>query len=440
MALKDLFQKKKKGRACVVGLDGVPCTLVKKFTEDGTWPFMAKLVKAGALHQMKVTLPEISAVSWPSFMTGANPGVHGIFGFTELAEGYRLRFTNFSDLKCPTFWDRIGERGKRSVVINQPGTYPAREIPGSLVSGFVAIELHKAVKPMRWLATLRRNNYEIDIDTQRCRKDHNQLFIELKRTLDGRRAVAEAMWKEEEWDFFQVVITGTDRLQHYLWSAVEDPKHERHGQAMDYYRDIDKFIKEMWERCHATVDVSAEGEGFFMLSDHGFCGIKQEVYVNAWLREQGYLSFVKDPPESMSDITTASRAFCLDPGRIYIHRVGKYDNGKVAEADVPALIAEIRERLGALCYHDEKVIEFVKTREEAYEGPEAKNGPDLVAVANHGFDLKGMIGAKEVFGRSDLTGMHTWDDAFFWSLDKQGDDLNITELARIVTGPLKVNW
>jgi len=435
MALRDLFRKKKSNRSCVVGLDGVPHSLVRRFIEDGTWPFMATLAKSGVFTKMKVTLPEISAVSWPSFMTGANPGVHGIFGFTELGPGYRMKFTNFGDLKAPTFWDRLGQSGKRSVVINQPGTYPARDIPGVIISGFVAIELSKAVRPMRYLATLRRNNYEIDIDTQRCRRDHNQLFIELKRTLDSRRAVADALWKEEDWDYFQAVITGTDRLQHYLWSAVEDPAHQRHGQALDYYREVDRFIKEMWERYHGSVDVSREGEGFFLLSDHGFCGIKQEVYVNTWLRENGFLSFDKDPPESLADISADSKAFALDPGRIYIHRQGKYEKGKVSEPE--GLIKELRDKLLNLSYYDEKVLELIKTRDEVYFGPETKNGPDLVLVGNHGFDLKGQIAAREVFGRSDLTGMHTWDDAFFWSLDPPGDDLNITQLAEIVTRPLK---
>jgi predicted AlkP superfamily phosphohydrolase/phosphomutase len=437
MALRDIFKKKKGNRSCVVGLDGVPHSLVMRFVEDGTWPFMAGLVKSGSLTRMKVTLPEISAVSWPSFMTGANPGVHGVFGFTELDGDYNMSFTNFQSLKCPTFWDRLGEQGKKSVVINQPGTYPARDIPGVLISGFVAIELHKSVKPMRHLATLRRNNYEIDIDTQRCRKDHNQLFVELKRTLDSRRAVVEKLWKDEEWDYFQIVITGTDRLQHYVFPAILDPEHQRHEQAIDYYRRIDGFVKEMWERHHASVDVSREGEGFFMLSDHGFCAIDQEVYVNAWLKEQGYLKFDNEDPKGLGDISSEGKAFALDPGRIYIHRKGKYKKGQVEYSDADALISEIKEKLGALCYHDQQVIETVKLRDEAYQGPETENGPDLVAVANHGFDLKGMPGAREVFGRSDLTGMHTWDDAFFWSLETPGDDLCIDQLADIVTSPLK---
>ena len=53
----------------MVGLDGVPYTLVKQFCADGTWRFMEGLSRNGAMRQMEVTLPEISAVSWPSFMT-----------------------------------------------------------------------------------------------------------------------------------------------------------------------------------------------------------------------------------------------------------------------------------------------------------------------------------------------------------------------------------
>jgi len=434
LALLGFLKKKKPHRACVVGLDGVPHSLVLRLTAEGVMPFLGGMVKAGAGQKMKVTLPEISAVSWPSFMTGQNPGVHGIFGFTELGPGYKLRFTNFTNLKCPTLWDKLGERGKRSVVINQPGTYPARAIPGAMISGFVAVELNKSVAPLKWLATLRRANYEIDIDTQRCRKDHNQLFLELKRTTDGRRAVIDVLWKEEDWDFFQAVITGTDRLQHYLMAAVDDKSHPRHAQAMEYYANIDRFIKEMWERYHSSAEVSREGEGFYLLSDHGFCVIKQEVNVNAWLRQEGYLKFENEPPKGYEEISADSRAFALDPGRIYIHLKGKYPKGCVEPgAAAENLTREIADKLRTLCYHSENVIEMVRTRAEAYSGPEAKNGPDLVAVANHGYDLKAALGATEVFGRSDLTGMHTWDDAFFWSAQAQNPDLEITQLAEIVT-------
>ena len=130
-----LWSKKKK-RVCVVGLDGVPYTLLNRFIEDGTMPALAEIVRTGCLSKMRVTLPEISAVSWPSFMTGKNPGHHAIFGFTDLKpQSYSLRFPSFKDLRAPTIWDKLSERKKRSVVINQPSTYPARPIEGALISG-----------------------------------------------------------------------------------------------------------------------------------------------------------------------------------------------------------------------------------------------------------------------------------------------------------------
>ena len=126
------FWSKKKGRVCVVGLDGVPHSLVKRFTDDGTMPELAKIVRGGHLGKMKVTLPEISAVSWPSFMTGSNPGRHSIFGFTDLKpNSYSMRFPSYGDLRAPTIWDKLAEKKKRSVVINQPSTYPARPLEAS---------------------------------------------------------------------------------------------------------------------------------------------------------------------------------------------------------------------------------------------------------------------------------------------------------------------
>ena len=140
------------GRVCVIGLDGVPFDLLRRLAGEGVMPAMRKLLGEGHLHKLKASLPEISSVSWTSFMTGTNPGQHGIFGFTDLQEkSYRLRFPNSADVKAPTIWDRLGERGLKSIVINQPSTYPARKIEGALVAGFVAIELaRRSTRSRTW--------------------------------------------------------------------------------------------------------------------------------------------------------------------------------------------------------------------------------------------------------------------------------------------------
>jgi predicted AlkP superfamily phosphohydrolase/phosphomutase len=53
-------------------------------------------------------------------------------------------------------------------------------------------------------------------------------------------------------------------------------------------------------------------------------------------------------------------------------------------------------------YNGQKVIRQVFKAEEIYKGKYTSLGPDLLAVSSPGFDLKGSIKRKEIFGRSYL--------------------------------------
>ncbi len=427
------FWSKKKGRACVVGLDGVPHTLLKRFTEDGTMPALAEIIRTGHLGKMKVTLPEISAVSWPSFMTGSNPGRHSIFGFTDLKpNSYSMRFPSYSDLREPTIWDKLAEKKKRSVVINQPSTYPARPMEGVLVSGFVALSLRKAVHPPSILPRLEQDGYIIDIDTLRARDDHSYLLSENAKVLEARERAVNFFWENEKWDYFEVVVTGTDRLHHYLWDALDDESHPCHDAFLDYYRKVDAFIGRLHSKFRKLTGAGESTPGFFLLSDHGFTGVKSEFYLSAWLKKEGFLKLEKEDADSLEAIAEGTRAFVMDPSRIYLNMVGKYPKGCVKPEDVKPIVADIKAGLTELTCNGDRVIDKVFDREEAYDGPFAAQGPDLVAVSKYGYDVKGSPKHKELFGRTPLTGMHTWDDAFFWSAQELPEDLNITDVAEII--------
>ena len=408
-------------RVCVVGLDGVPIELLRRLADDGVMPNVAARIAAGHLRPMRASLPEISAVSWSSFMTGTHPGEHGIFGFTNVNPGtYDLTFPSFTDVEVPTLWDRLGKRGLTSVVLNQPATYPARSIPGVLVSGFVAVDLTRSVKPLSWLGSLRRLDYRIDIDIPRSRADHDWLMQDLHYTLQSRGAALARLWDEVDWDFMQVVVTGTDRLYHYLWDAVVDPDHPRHEATLEYHRAVDRFVGQVWERFATAADDPEQH--FWMLSDHGFCAIEQEVQLNAWLRETGYFAADADAGD-LRGIDPDSRAFALDPGRIYIHRRGRFARGRVEEAEVPELKAEIANALRALRYDGQPVVRDVFDAADIYNGPRVHVGPDLVVLSHPGFDLKASPTASGVFTRTDLVGMHTWDDAFLlapYAIENEG--------------------
>lgn len=425
-----LFQKKtKKTRSCVIGLDGVPYSLVLELADRGIMPSLADLLKTGHLHRMKASLPEISAVSWTDFMTGTDSGSHGIFGFTDLKPGsYALRFPNFLDMKGETLWDVLGKSGKRSIILNQPSTYPARPLNGVLVSGFVALDLAKAVYPLSQKAVLDRIGYQIDIDSLKSRQDHAFFWSELKRTTDGRERALDHFWNED-WDFFEFVITGTDRLHHFLWNVYADRDHSDHERFLDFYRRVDGIIGRL---VHSYRRLTGGVAGLYLLSDHGFCQIDQEVYLNAWLQKEGYLRLAGDAPQGLEEIAEGSVAFALDPNRIYLNTRGRFPKGAVDESARKALKAEIAQKLQTLEFQGRRTIRRVFDADTVYTGPLSASGPDLLVLSEPGFDLKGSVKKKDVFGRTDLEGMHTWDDAFFWSEQKVGDDLMIRQLSTVI--------
>jgi predicted AlkP superfamily phosphohydrolase/phosphomutase len=428
-SLMSLFKKKKKERVMVIGLDGVPYSLLLELAQKGIMPATSKLIDSGHIQRMKASLPEISAVSWTNFMTGTNPGTHGIFGFTDFKkDSYDLRFPNFLDLKKETFWDKLGDQRKKCIIINQPSTYPARKINGILISGFVAIELSKAVYPPSFQAPLEQVGYEIDIDTQKSTENAEFLWKDLAKTLSARLKAFNLFWKEE-WDYFEFVITGTDRLHHFQWDAYEDESHRYHQNFLDYYSQIDRVIDEIVTSFRKLTD---NDKGLYLLSDHGFAKIEQEVYLNAWLEEQDYLKFKNPSPESLAEIYPSSRAFVMEPNRIYLNLKEKFPEGCVEPSEKKALKEEISKKLERLEYQGKKVVRCVFDAEEIYSGPYLAEGPDLIVLSECGFDMKGSVKKKEVFGRSKLQGMHTWDDAFFLSKKEQDQDLSISDLAKII--------
>jgi predicted AlkP superfamily phosphohydrolase/phosphomutase len=435
MAFK--FLKRKAPRACVIGLDGVPHSMLQHLMERGVMPHTRDIVSRGVLRDMTVTLPEISSVSWSTFMTGKNPGEHGIFGFTDLKEGsYSLRFPSFRDLKTDTIWDRLGERDMRSIVINQPSTYPAREIPGVLISGFVAIDMDKALYPRKYLAALAKAHYQVDLDAGKCKDDPARLFADLDSLLECRRKIMDELWDKESWNLMEVVITGTDRLHHFMFDAYEDESHRHHQNFLQYYRNVDTFIGYTYKK---FLDGDGDNENFFLLSDHGFCGTESEVYVNSVLQEHGFL-VLEDPSAGLEGISAKSKAFALDPARIHINYRSRYPKGGADDDDGAQIKRDLKDIFESLEHTGpnggEKVIRHVFDGDDVYSGPFASRGPDLLLVPKNGYDLKGRVGAGAIVGERRLQGMHTWDDAFFFS--QRRDLLTDSEPLTIVDVPGKI--
>jgi predicted AlkP superfamily phosphohydrolase/phosphomutase len=142
------------------------------------------------------------------------------------------------------------------------------------------------------------------------------------------------------------------------------------------------------------------------------------VYLNAWLRNEGLLHFLNDPPASFEDIDPErTKAFVLDPGRVYVNQKGTMPAGSVASGQEYERVLKILIE-GFLSIKDQKTSETVISRvfrkNELFSGPFAAKAPDLVLWGAKGYDLKGDITRQDVFGHPNSSGMSTYNDAFFY--------------------------
>ncbi len=245
-------------------------------------PNLADIARHGTFLRMTTSLPAVSSVAWTSFMTGKNPGEHGIFGFTELkSREISLRLPSFDDIRRPAIWhicDNVD-----SIVVNLPFTYPARPLRGVLISGFVAPIFERAVYPQSLMDWLRSRNYRIDVDTVKARQDPEILISDLFDTMNTHEEVMFALMAQQPWDLFIGVITGTDRLHHFLFDACSDSSHPRHRDCIDYYRRIDHFFGRLREKLGA-------GTKLIVLSDHGFTHLKTSAATQLYSQDAGLLA------------------------------------------------------------------------------------------------------------------------------------------------------
>ncbi|MBN3038334.1 MAG: alkaline phosphatase family protein [Candidatus Omnitrophica bacterium] len=416
-------------RTFVLGLDGVPYSFLKQAFAKGQMPHLAKMAGQAGLKKINSVYPTISSVAWTSYMTGVNPAEHNIFGFVNRnADPFRITIPTAQDRKAETIWSALSRQGKRVIVINVPLTYPPEEVNGILASGFLCTDIEKCAYPASFNRYLKEKDYIIDVDAWLARSNKKEEFMQqLHQAMEKRFQLAWELIEKEKWDFFQLHIMETDRLFHFFWNDVENQS-EFSAPANSFFEKLDLFIHKLQERLSGN-------DRLLILSDHGFCAVKSEVQLNAWLEEQGFLRFEDNVEKKLPNYSKESLCYSLIPGRIFINLQGREQKGSVSKNDYQKLRLEIKEKL--LEFNDpnngEKVIEKVFFREEIYKGPYLEQAADIIAHPVDGYDLKGKVGAKAVFEMSELNGMHTYDDAFALGINLGLDSIDsIQDFKKII--------
>jgi predicted AlkP superfamily phosphohydrolase/phosphomutase len=138
-------------KVIVIGLDGLEPSIVERLLQQNELPNLQRVRDAGYYGRVRTTYPAQTPVAWSSFVTGTNPGGHGIFDFisrdpnTYMPDIALNRFERpKSVLALPravnrrqglAIWQHLSKAGVTSVVLRCPVTFPADKLLGKMISG-----------------------------------------------------------------------------------------------------------------------------------------------------------------------------------------------------------------------------------------------------------------------------------------------------------------
>jgi predicted AlkP superfamily phosphohydrolase/phosphomutase len=291
-------------KVMVIGLDGATFDLIEPWARAGHLPTLARLMVEGAYGLLGSTVPPMTGPAWTSFMTGKNPGKHGIYDWIyRHRDSYDVSPTTAKHCHEPTIWSILSHAGRRVCVFNVPMTFPPKPVNGLMISGMPAPSTKVTITyPVELLAEIERDvgEYLLYPDPGQAYSDSGvDAFLDrLYRTTDTRFKVMSYLRARDDWDLFMVVLNGTDTIQHAMWKYMS-PKHPLHdpkkfakyGDAMlRYFQYVDQALGEIV----ASLD---DDTVLVLMSDHGFGPFHKFIHVNNWLCQQGWLE-IKGTPQA----------------------------------------------------------------------------------------------------------------------------------------------
>lgn len=437
------------------GIDGATFDIILPAIRAGKLPHLQSLIEGGSWGRLQSTIHPITPMAWSSFATGVNAGKHGIFDFSRLEEN-RIRLNTAEDRKAPAIWTYLSRSRKSSIVLNVPFTYPTERIRGIMIPGFDTPRVERKIfYPEEIYDELidKFGSYRLDWTFPVGQKfDIESYMSEVEETIRHRCDTSLHLLENHPWDFFMVVFTSVDHVQHIFW---QHPRGiltiERTYQMVD--QSLGKFLASLDDETTVIV-----------MSDHGAGPINRIVYLDNWLANEAYL--VRHPLHFRDNMVRKSKYYLrkmlstqsrkrlrsLFPqmknrlegvefaasidwnqtqafsygmyGNIYLNLVDRNPHGIVETSRYERLCDEICTKLVQLEDPEtgKRAVERIYRKEELYSGPYTFLAPDLI-VQWHGyayFTKRGIDKGTAVFAKdlyveaSDFphTGTHRLDGVF----------------------------
>ena len=144
----------------ILGIDGMDYTILSEMLDKGEMPNFQELRSRGDFKPLQTSMPPQSPVAWSNFITGMDPGGHGIFDFIHRTPENYLPYLSTTRTESPSsvlsigkyriplkseeikllrkgkaFWKILEKHGVPATIVSIPSNFPPIKNAGRSLSG-----------------------------------------------------------------------------------------------------------------------------------------------------------------------------------------------------------------------------------------------------------------------------------------------------------------
>lgn len=372
----------------VIGLD---CAAPELLLADERLANFRRLMEGGCYGRLRSVIPPITVPAWMCMATSRDPGSLGVYGFRNRSDhSYgALQIANSRSIRDLAIWDQVAREGKRSILLGVPPSYPPRKVNGICVGCFMTPDPKNDpfTHPDHVKDEIQGLVGEYPVDVKGFRtNDKDWLKDQIYDMSRKHFAVARHYLENAEWDYFQLVEIGLDRMHHGFWK-YHDPTHVQHEPGNPYQEVIRDYYAYLDQELGEILGLLTEDTVVLVLSDHGARALDGGFCVNEWMVDQGLLALERYP-----DVVTPFGELAVDwsrtrawseggyYARVFLNVRGREPEGAIEPGDYEAVRDELKAKLEATTDERGNLLgTLVFKPEEVYR--EVKNvAPDLIVL------------------------------------------------------------
>ena len=275
-----------RGRLLIFGWDCADWAVIEEGWRRGLLSNLRALAAEGERGSIISTIPPTTAPAWTTFLTGVDPGEHGIYGFKRLdAATYRTSTMPGGMRRKPTLLKLADDAGYRTCQVTVPWTYPSEKLRhGVVVPGWDAPDESFASTHPEAMAADLSKIFERAPRKPPGRCGSTEFIARQRANVDLRTNICDYLLYRWDPQIFMTVFPEPDQATHLFWASREVPE-----VVLEAYELVDSAMGKILSAHRGPND------SVLVVSDHGGGPLDTYVHVGKSLADGGFLRFANEP-------------------------------------------------------------------------------------------------------------------------------------------------